>query len=31
MIDPAYWKRTFQKRDEDTDFVKATLREAGIE
>lgn len=31
MIDPEWWKRTFRKRDEDQDFVKATLREAGIE
>ena len=31
IIDPEYWKRTFRKRDEDYDFVKSTLREAGIE
>jgi len=31
MINPEYWKRTFKKREEDTDFVKQTLREAGIE
>jgi len=31
IIDPEWWKRTFKKRDEDTDFVRATLREAGIE
>ena len=31
MIDPEWWKRTFKKRDEDKDFVKETLREAGIE
>ena len=31
MIDPEYWKRTFRKRDEDCDFVKSTLRDAGIE
>ena len=31
IIDPEFWKRTFRKRDEDQDFVKATLREAGIE
>ena len=31
MIDPEFWKKTFRKRDEDLDFVKNTLREAGIE
>jgi hypothetical protein len=31
MIDPAFWKKTFQKREEDLDFVKQTLTEAGIE
>lgn len=31
MIDPEWWKRTFKKRDEDLDFVRNTLREAGIE
>ena len=31
MIDPEWWKKTFKKRDEDKDFVKETLREAGIE
>tara|TARA_B100001287_G_scaffold271116_1_gene270915 strand:- start:917 stop:1627 length:711 start_codon:yes stop_codon:yes gene_type:complete len=31
MIDPEYWKRTFKKREEDLDFVKQTLTEAGIE
>jgi len=31
IIDPEWWKRTFKKRDEDTDFVRSTLREAGIE
>jgi hypothetical protein len=31
MIDPEYWKRAFRKREEDFDFVKNTLREAGIE
>jgi hypothetical protein len=31
MIDPEYWKRTFKKREEDHEFVKQTLAEAGIE
>ena len=31
VIDPEWWKRTFKKRDEDLDFVRNTLREAGIE
>ena len=31
IIDPEWWKKTFRKRDEDQDFVKSTLREAGIE
>ena len=31
IIDPEWWKRTFKKRDEDKDFVRNTLREAGIE
>ena len=31
IIDPEWWKKSFHKRDEDLDFVKATLREAGIE
>ena len=31
IIDPEWWKRTFKKRDEDKDFVRNTLKEAGIE
>lgn len=31
MIDPEWWKRTFKKRDDDKDFVRNTLKEAGIE